>query len=699
MNFLTPWFLLGGIAIAGPILFHLIRRAARERTTFSSLMFLRATPPRVTRRRKLEHFWLLLLRCLVLLLLAAAFARPYLTADIALPAPPAQGRQLVLLIDTSASMRREGLWGKAKAVADRYFKQASLADEVAVVTFDRQPRSVVAFSEWSGWSPDQRAALARQRLAAITPGWMATHLGLALSAATERFVDDSASGKPPAHRDVVLISDMQEGAKLDGLQGHEWPKDVKVVIERLDAKAGANAGLEIMPDPKAGSGTAHTVPVRVTNSRDSSREKFTLAWEPVGGAGSPGESMEIYLPPGQTRSFSAPKLPASTTVEELRLAGDDEKFDNTSFYAAPEAERVTVAYFGSESGNDPAAPRYYLQRVFSGIPRKEVVLAGPAPGTGISPDTLNASLLAVIPGRLAAEDITRVHDWIAGGKTALLVLVDAQMGPTLEGLSGLSGITMADGTGDFALLGDVDFTHPLFAPFAEPRFSDFAHIHFWKHRRWAIPSGAPARVLAKFDDGSPALAQLPVGKGNLLVLAAGWQPSDSQFAVSSKFPPLMETLLDWSGAGAPVRFQFSTGDSIPSPAAAGNGEVQWQNPDGKTVQLAGGTAFNGTDTPGVYTASFAGKSRRFAVNLPLDESRTAPLSPDELMRLGVPLETSVDTTETQTQLRQLHLAQAELENRQKLWRWLLAGVLGITFGEILLAGWLSRRVQTAEAVR
>ncbi len=77
MNFLTPWFLIGGLAIAGPVVFHLIRRAARERVSFSSLMFLRPTAPRVTRRRKLEHFWLLLLRCLALLLLAAGFARPF----------------------------------------------------------------------------------------------------------------------------------------------------------------------------------------------------------------------------------------------------------------------------------------------------------------------------------------------------------------------------------------------------------------------------------------------------------------------------------------------------------------------------------------------------------------------------------------------------------------------------------------------
>jgi len=68
-------FLLGATAIALPIIFHLIRRTSRERMAFSSLMFLRPTPPRVTKRNRLENVFLLLLRCLVFCLLALAFAR------------------------------------------------------------------------------------------------------------------------------------------------------------------------------------------------------------------------------------------------------------------------------------------------------------------------------------------------------------------------------------------------------------------------------------------------------------------------------------------------------------------------------------------------------------------------------------------------------------------------------------------------
>ncbi len=250
MSFLSPLFLLGALAVAGPIIFHLIRRTARERMPFSSLMFLRPTPPRVTRRRKLEHPWLLLLRCLCLVLLAIGFARPFFAKDIALPSPPSENRRIVLLVDTSASMKREGVWDKARAVAESYLKKATPGDQVAITTFDRQPRTLFSFAEWSSWSADQRVALARQRLAATAPGWMGTQLGLALTAAAEQFADDA--GKPAGRRELVLISDLQEGARLDGLQGHDWPAGVKVIVERVDARPQSNAGLEILKPGRRG---------------------------------------------------------------------------------------------------------------------------------------------------------------------------------------------------------------------------------------------------------------------------------------------------------------------------------------------------------------------------------------------------------------------------------------------------------------
>ena len=695
MNFLSPWFLLGALAVAGPVLFHLIRRSVKERISFSSLMFLRPTPPKTTRRRRLEHLFLLLLRCLCLLLLAIGFARPFFARDSNLPSAAGENRQIILLVDTSASMKREGLWDKARAVADKYFGKVLPGDQVAIVTFDRQPHTLVSFADWSSWSVDQRAALARQQLATASPGWMGTQLGLALTTAAEQFADDPATGKPAGHRELVLISDLQEGAKLDGLQGHEWPAGVKIVIERVDAKPQSNAGLEILNESSTAVGEENVVRVRVSNARDSSREKFSLNWPAQNGNATAGAPMEIYLPPGQTRSFTAPKIPAGFTSGKLELTGDEVDFDNQSYFAAPEIEHIKIAWFGLESANDPEKLRFYVQRVFPGTPRRQIEIAPPTVQSVFSAERLNQAVFAVVPCQLAADEVAAMRDWLAHGKTALLVLTDAQMNPTLAALTGLPELQIAEAGGDFALLGQIDFSHPLFAPFADPRFSDFSHIHFWKHRRVEFPATAKVRVLAKFDDGSPALAQIPVGTGNLLVLASGWNPADSQLAVSSKFPPLMQTLLDWSDSAVTTRYQFSTGEAIPSPTSSG--EVRWQKPDGKVETLAASQPFIQTDLPGIYLATFGGKDRRFAVNLPLDESRTAPMSPDELARLGVPLQTAAEIPVAQAAERQRHLQQAELENRQKLWRWLIVGVLAVTFVEIILGGWLARRAKTAEA--
>jgi len=682
MNFLAPWFLLGALAVAGPVVFHLIRRSVRERTAFSSILFLRPVPPRATRRRKLEHILLLLLRCLALVLLAMGFARPFFPKSGASSPPPGPGRQTVILIDTSASMRRAGLWPKALAVAGQYLDKATPGDRAAVLTFDQQVRSVVSFAEWLSWPPDQRAALAKQKLAAVSPRWSGTVLGQALTEAAELFPEDK-SGDSSA-RVVALISDLQEGANLDGLQGHEWPKNVGVQVERIDPAKPGNAGLEIVDASGAASGDERQARVRVTNARDSNRESFALAWDT--GDASPAP---IYLPPGQTRTFPAPPLPHGAATGALRLRGDDEDFDNTTWFAVPETERVAVAYFGSESANDPQQLRYYLERAFPETGRRKVEVVSVLSNSILDVGTLNRASLAVVPARLTAEESAALKLWVAGGKTELRVMTNTLMEATDAPLE------VSEAAGDYALLGNVDFTHPIFAPFADPRFSDFSRIHFWKHRILKFPANSPVRALAKFDDGSPALAQIPGGKGNILLLASGWNPADSQLALSTKFVPLMQTILDWSGGAAPARAQFQIGEPIPAPASPGD-PVHWTKPDGTSVDQAAGAPFTGTDLPGIYSAMAGSRTNRFAVNLPLDESRTAPMSPDDLGRLGVPLQSAPRIPAAATAGTQRILARAELENRQKVWRWLIAGLLGVALVEIVLGGWLARRVANRE---
>jgi len=250
------------------------------------------------------------------------------------------------------------------------------------------------------------------------------------------------------------------------------------------------------------------------------------------------------------------------------------------------------------------------------------------------------------------------------------------------------------------MLADIDFRHPLFAAFADPRFSDFTHIHFWKYRR-LDPSSIPgAHVLAKFDNGDPAVLEAPVGRGRVLIFASGWNREDSQLALSTKFVPLLYALLETAGAASPLPTQYYVGDVVPLTALAGPSQtgLTVRKPDGAEMKLSGDTTnFSQTVMPGLYqvTPASGSKPARFVVNLDPAESRTAPLPIDELERLGVPMAQRKPVASREAQ-RQARLQSSELEGRQKLWRWFLLGTLGVLLVETWLAGRTGRRVPTPE---
>jgi Aerotolerance regulator N-terminal/von Willebrand factor type A domain len=692
MSFLAPLFLLGAAAIALPVLFHLIRRSSKEQIPFSSLMFLKPAPPRVTKRSRLEHIFLLLLRCLVLCLLALGFARPFIQKPMAASSSPDTSRKLIVLVDTSASMRREGLWSDAVSKAGEALRNAAPGEQVAVFTFDSRVRPLLNFEQWTAMNEGERGALASARLAALKPGWGSTHLGNALTAAAEAFADADKQGQNLGRRRIILITDFQEGSRLDGLQGYEWPRGVEVEVRVVQPKKPTNAGLQwlVENNDTANARTNNDVRIRVVNSPNATREQFQLRWDGVAGA----LPLDVYVPPGQSRIVPAPALPANTTGERLVLTGDDDDFDNTISVLQPRAERVNVLFVGDEPENDSTQPLFYLKRAFQQTLREIIeVRVRPASAPLAAADLADTRLL-IATDRLPDSVLGSVRDFMTNGGTVLFALKNAAAAGDAGRLAGVDGLGAEEATvANYAMFGQIDFEHPLFAPFSDPRFNDFTKIHFWKYRRLDAGKWTGARVLAKFDSGDPALLEVPRGKGRLLVLASGWQPADSQLALSSKFVPLLYAMLDLSGGIRSALTQFHTGEEVnlagfaPSAGQA----IAVRKPDGAPVQLAAGeTRFSQTDLPGIYTVTSVEPPVRFAVNLDTSESRTAPLPADTLERLGVPMKAPEIAAAVQIEhKRQLH--DNELEERQKLWRWLTLAALAAIVVETWAAGWLSRR--------
>jgi hypothetical protein len=243
--------------------------------------------------------------------------------------------------------------------------------------------------------------------------------------------------------------------------------------------------------------------------------------------------------------------------------------------------------------------------------------------------------------------------------------------------------------GSFALLSHIKFDHPLFLPFADPRFADFTKIHFWKHRRITTGEKSTAQVLAAFDNGDPFLLERTLGQGRLLVATSGWNPDDSQLAVSTKFVPLIAGMFprDDGGIEQTQRRVFETVDLPPSPHDKSRVVVR---PNGDRQPLAAEAKVYGlANEPGIYRLVQNGQEIPLAFNLAAEESATAPLALEELEHRGAKVGTQPTAEQLAERQRQARIF--ELENRQKLWRWLIVAVLAILLIETALAGRLAHR--------
>ncbi len=690
MNFLAPLFLLGALAIAAPFIFHLIRRTTRERTRFGSLMFLEPSPPRLTKRSRLEHLLLLLLRCLALALLAFAFARPFFQETSVQESESGLPARTVLLIDASASMRREGLWAQARERAADLASQAGPSDQVAVVTFGRGVNTLLNFEDWSAAPPAARRALADERLASQSPAWESTELGGAVVTAAEMLLDHDTPN--PGPRRIVLISDLQAGSRVDALSAFEWPKGVQLLLEPLTVRPGTQASVQLVADAADNEQTRAepVVRVRVTNASDSRREAFKLGWDEAGGSGAAVNPLEIYVPPGQSRVVSLPVGDLTRPRTAIVLEGDDETFDNRLFINPPEKRQVRVLYLGSEAAGDSRQPLFFLQRALTGTARIDLSVVARAPEAPASADEAGAALVFVTDP-LSAAAAAGLRAQLQAGATVVAAPKAAAFGPTLAALVDRPGLVLSEAKpANYALLSDIDFRHPLFAAFADPRYSDFTKIHFWAYRRLDAASLPEHRVVARFDSGDPALIEIPVGQGRLLVLTSGWVPTDSQLSVSSKFVPLLYSMLELGGALPTAFVPYVVGDALPLPAGSAVAATVTA-PDGSTQTLAAGTrAFAGAAAPGRYRMEAGGAAVAYAVNLDPAESRLQPLSPDELEQLGLPLALA-EPDAAKTAERQILLRGVETEGRQKLWRWFVIGALLILLIESVLAGLTARR--------
>jgi len=694
MSLLTPLYVLGLLAVSLPILFHLIRRQPHGEFQFSSLMFLAPSPPRLARRSRLDNLLLLLLRGLAIALLAFAFARPFLRSATTTPSPDAEVTRTAIVIDTSASMRRGDLWQQAVAMVEKTIDQRRPLDEVALYACDDTLRPLVTFEAMAQVAPAELAAVVRSRLKDLQPTWAASRLGQSLTEAVE--IVNSASevrgDQQRVARRIVLVSDMQTGSRLGTLADYPWPEDVELELKPVSLAKKTNAGLHYVSPDDAESPAVVTkdTRVRVANDADSTADEFRLVW--LDESGEPiGDSMPAYVPAGESRIIRLANPAPPAPGRQLHLTGDDFDFDNTLHLAVATSAAANALYLGDERADDPQALRYYLERALTeGLAGRVTLTAAPA-DKPLPVDSPVTTPLAVATTTLTSDQAAALQKRAEAGGNVLIVLKESQALGALPALVGVPALDVKEAEVDnYAMFGQIDFAHPLFAAMAGPHFNDFTQIHFWKYRRLKPDQLGDGKLVARFENGDPAVAEWRVGKGRVVVLTSGWHPTDSQFARSWKFVLFVSALLNQDQSDRLTQSVFTINEHVPIGESSLSTEaVEVTKPSGQTIKLdAAARSFNATDEPGIYTLTRAGEQQKFAVNLDPLESKTATLGNESLEQLGVRLVKPPSATDES--IKNERVADAQLESRQKYWQWLIAAVLALLVMETWLAGRATR---------
>lgn len=295
-------------------------------------------------------------------------------------------------------------------------------------------------------------------------------------------------------------------------------------------------------------------------------------------------------------------------------------------------------------------------------------------------------LVFISGARLSAPLMQSVRALAEKGGLVISVVTSEMKMQDLEALTGISGIQShvlrkSDSSDDYQMLSEVQTTHSLLRPFADERLRDFTKLHFWKHRTLTLPKDSSLEVLARFDQGDPAILAQTLGKGRVVLLTSGWHPADSQLALSTKFVPLLYGWLEAAGFRNEQAVSLLVGDVLPIEAA-----TSIIIPDGQTLTPKPGDTIR-AEVPGIY---ILGKDRLVAVNIAPEEGRITPMDLAKLRELGVRVEEGeLDATASAKAEDKERLAITEQEAHQRAWIWLLGSLLAILAWET----WLSGRIR------
>jgi hypothetical protein len=469
-------------------------------------------------------------------LIVIAFTRPFFTSRAARNNNAAGAT--VILLDNSLSMRRDQLFANAQARAESAVGNAPSNEQLAVVTFGDRYNLVNRFS-----SDRNRSLSAIQSTSA---GWEGTNYEQALRGAESLLTELHTNGP----RRIVMISDFQASGwnqtnatfklandtQLTTLDVGDTDPPANVAVTNVEARG-------VVFSQKYSDNLGVQISNFSENPRDHVEVTFQLNDQTV-------EKRDISLNSNDTKvvEFSNFNLNEGANRATIDIASNDFAPDNRFYFTL--RREVPARALIIESATRGGSDSVHLQSALT--TNDDLPFSFTVKTTGsVDPGSIAENSLLILndSGPLpnaVADSIVRFVK--AGGQ--LIVSTGPHTDATAFNRS-LESIAPAElkeavqtKPGESTSITSVKFDHPIFEVFQQSgRLASAQVIGYYRSE----PHNN-ITVLARFEDGSPALLESLPDKGRVLMFTTSLGPSWNDLPLTPIYLPFIHQMVRYAGS-------------------------------------------------------------------------------------------------------------------------------------------------------
>ncbi len=707
LSFLQPLAFLGLLAMAVPVLIHLMQRRREVTLVIPTVRFILEAHRRTARRLKVRRWLLLLARILMVAVLTLILARPVLVRREAL-VNAARPVSAVIILDTSPSMEyaRGGTtcWAEAKRLAGELAAALTATGEAALLVTDGAPG--LGFAR----DPGGIRRYLERAVVSVKPADLAGSLNAAY-----RLLEGAAF---PA-RQIILISDLAR-PEWSALRPESLARpDLGVPIRLLDVSGGVpgwNRAITAVDLSAANEGVGR-VKVVLEGYGDVPPGTVTLRLD-LDDKVMSRRVVEATGPGQRSLEFPLPNMESGLHRLAAVLDADPLPFDDR--YAAVidyggQIKALTVD--GAPGASLMSSETYFLRTALAPERLDEeqrvdntVVLPGQFPGESL--DRYRVVILANVRS-LEQRTVHALAGWVERGGGLVIFLGDTYDATAYRASFDAPGEDLLPawlgdpaeppGKGSLAF---VDRESPPLDVFRSAGSGDFARAVFKRY----VPPGAGglkpgARALLAFDaaGSQPFLVARPKGKGRVLLFTSSAGLEWNNLATQTVYLPLLQRSVEYlSGRrGLLMSPGFTAGEAagLDLEGNPGRASLPVTTPGGSSAEArvepgAGGlfrAVLRETGQAGCYLFQAGDREVPVAVNITRAESDVRQVPAETLAALGktLPLERVTPSPEG--------FARAGLRGTIDPTPWLAAVLLLLLLAEGIISVGLRRRTSTTSS--